>query len=259
MGSGLGVLDAIRQWWARYGLSFVAASLVIGIAWSLRQAKGAPLVEAYRWLTLPWQASADQEVILSQVVNQELQAQVAELQYQNRELKKLLGFSDQITGEGIPAPVIGRSADHWWHQFTLGRGSHDLVQVGDVVMAPGGLVGRVQATTPNTSRVLLISDPTSRVGVLLSRTRYMGVMRGDGSQLAILEFFDKEPKVEVGDTVVTSGLSSLYPAGVVIGTIRSINMDASPAPQAVVELSAPLGLLEWGLIYSYAQTPTSSS
>jgi rod shape-determining protein MreC len=120
-------------------------------------------------------------------------------------------------------------------------------------MAPGGLVGRVEAVTPNTSRVLLISDPTSRVGVMLSRSRHMGILRGTGTQNAILDFFDKDPKVEVGDVVVTSGLSSFYPAGVVVGTVRAINLDASPAPQATVELSAPLGLLEWALIYRYAQ------
>jgi rod shape-determining protein MreC len=72
-----------------------------------------------------------------------------------------------------------------------------------------------------------------------------------------LDFFDKAPKVEVGDVVVTSGLSSFYPAGVVVGTVRAVNLDASPAPQATVELSAPLGLLEWALIYRYAQPSDS--
>jgi rod shape-determining protein MreC len=252
------VLNSIRQWWGRYGLGLLGSGLAIGLALSLRQSNGAVLVELYRWITLPWQPSVDREQVLRVAANQQLQAQVAELQYQNRELKRLLGLTEQITGEGIPAPVMGRSADHWWQQLTLGRGSQAGVKVGDMVMAPGGLVGRVESVTPNTSRVLLISDPTSRVGVMLSRTRHMGVMQGDGSHLAILEFFDKEPQVQVGDSVVTSGLSSLYPAGVVVGKIRSINLDASPAPQATVELTAPLGLLEWGLIYSNAEASAAT-
>ncbi|MDX2273009.1 MAG: rod shape-determining protein MreC [Cyanobacteriota bacterium] len=250
------LVNAIRQWWNRYGLSLSMSILAMGLALAIRQSNGKVLVESYRWMTALWQPSIDHTLIMSQAANQELQAQVAELQYQNRELKKLLGFSDQILPDGLPAPVIGRSADHWWQQLTLARGSLQQVKPGDVVMAPGGLVGRVQQVTPHTSRILLISDPTSRVGVMVSRSRHMGVMRGSGSQTAILEFFDKNPKVEVGDNVVTSGLSSLYPAGLVVGKVRAINLDASPAPQAQVDLTAPLGLMEWGLIYSYVPAPT---
>ncbi|MEN9222903.1 MAG: rod shape-determining protein MreC [Thermostichus sp. BF3_bins_97] len=249
-------MNRLRQWWMHYGLGILLSALALGVALGLRQTQGSLLVELYSWITTPARPPVDPAVVLNQAATRELQALVAELQYQNRELKQLLQFTEQMPAGGIPAAVVGRSADHWWQQLTLSRGSQQGVKVGDVVMAPGGLIGRVESVTPNTSRVLLISDPTSRVGVMLSRSRHMGVMRGTGTQNAILEFFDKDPKVEVGDVVVTSGLSSFYPAGVVVGTIRAVNLDASPAPQATIELSAPLGLLEWGLIYSYAQTST---
>ncbi|MGF1576956.1 MAG: rod shape-determining protein MreC [Cyanophyceae cyanobacterium] len=247
-------MSGIRRWWKQYGLGVATSSLVLLSAWGIRQTQGAWLAETYRWATQIWHPVVDYQTVIAQSASQELRAQVAELQNQNRQLRQLLDFSEQIEGEGIPAAVIGRGADQWWQQATLSRGSNHGVKTGDVVMAPGGLVGRVQHITPNTSRVLLISDPTSRVGVMLSRSRQMGVLRGTGSQMAVLEFFDKEPSVEVGDTIVTSGLSSLYPAGVVVGKVRAVDLDASPAPQAVIELSAPLGLLEWGLIYSYAQS-----
>ncbi len=237
----------------RYGLGLILSASTIGGAWALRQTQGSLLVELYTSITAPIRPPVDPDAVLSQAATRELQALVAELQRQNRELKQLLQFTEQLPQARIPAAVVGRSADHWWQQLTLSRGSRHGVRVGDVVMAPGGLVGRVEAVTPNTSRVLLISDPTSRVGVMLSRSRHMGILRGTGTQNAILDFFDKDPKVEVGDVVVTSGLSSFYPGGVVVGTVRAINLDASPAPQATVELSAPLGLLEWALIYRYAQ------
>ncbi len=251
-------MNGISQWWTRYGLSVALSSGVIAIAWGIRGTQGAVLVETYHWLTQAWQPQVDQSTVLRVAANEELRAQVVELEYQNRELKRLLGFTEQITGEGIPAPVVGRGADQWWQQITLGRGDHHGSRVGDVVMAPGGLVGRVEQVTANTSRVLLISDPTSRVGVMVSQSRHMGILRGTGSPLCVLEFFDKEPQVKVGDTVVTSGLSSLYPAGVLVGKVRSVDLNASPAPQAMVELTAPLGLLEWGVIYAYAQTPTTA-
>ncbi len=246
-------MSGIRRWWKKYGLGVTTSGLVLLSAWGIRQTQGAWLAEFYHWATQPWQPTVDYSAVVAQSVSQELRAQVAELQFQNRQLRQLLNFTDQIEGDGIPAAVIGRGADQWWQQVTLSRGHNQGVKVGDVVMAPGGLVGRVQQVTPNTSRVLLISDPTSRVGVMLSRSRQMGVLRGTGSQMTVLEFFDKDPSVEVGDSIVTSGLSSLYPAGVVVGQVRAVDLDASPAPQAVVELTAPLGLLEWGLIYSYVQ------
>ncbi len=250
-------MDGLRKWWSRHNITILTSTLVILAAWGIRHTQGSVLVDAFYWVTSPWHPSPEVERILANATSQELQARVAELEYQNQELKRLLGFSEQITGEGLPAPVIGRGADHWWQQLTLGRGHTQGIQPGYVVMAPGGLVGRVEEVTRNTSRVLLISDPTSRVGVMLSRTRHMGVLRGTGSQDAVLSFFDKELAIEVGDTVVTSGLSSLYPAGVMVGKVRSVDLDASPAPQAMVELSAPLGLLEWGLIYTYAQSVTA--
>ncbi len=245
-------MKKIQQWWSHHRLTVAGAGLAIAGAWVIRQTHGAFLVESYRWITQPWQPTPETQTRLDTAVNRELKAKVAELEYQNQELKRLLQFTDQITGNGIPAPVVARAADHWWQQLTLGRGQLQGVKSGDVVMAPGGLVGRIQHVTSHTSRVLLISDPTSRVGVMLSRTRVMGVLRGTGSQESILEFFEKDPVVEVGDPVVTSGLSSLYPAGVMVGHVQSINLEASPAPQAVIELNAPLGLIEWGLIYAYA-------
>jgi rod shape-determining protein MreC len=227
--------------------------LMLTIAWKSREIQGTLLSELYYWLTLPWQPTIDPHSVLSQAAQWELKAQVTELQYQNRELKKLLGLTETLSTEAIPAAVLARSADSWWQQLTLTKGSQAGVKVGDIVVAPGGLIGKVERVSASTSRVLLISDPSSQVGVMVSRTREMGVLQGTGTQQSILEFFEKEPDVALGDIVVTSGLSSLYPAGIVIGQVRSIDLDASPAPQATIELAAPLGLLEWGLIYAYTE------
>ncbi|MFS8868362.1 rod shape-determining protein MreC [Synechococcus sp. OH30] len=253
-------MGQLRQWWRRKGWGLLLSALAIGAAVGLRQTKGSLLVELYTRLTALARPAVDPEEVLRQAASRELQALIVELQHQNRELRRLLQLAQQGPPQvRIPAAVVGRSADHWWQQLTLDRGSQQGVKVGDVVVAPGGLIGRVEAVTPNSSRVLLISDPTSRVGVMLSRSRQMGILRGTGSQEAILDFFDKNPQVEVGDVVVTSGLSSLYPPGIVVGTVRAVNLDASPAPQATVELSAPLGFLEWALVYPYVQPAASQS
>ncbi|MBD0346391.1 MAG: rod shape-determining protein MreC, partial [Coleofasciculus sp. Co-bin14] len=98
-------------------------------------------------------------------------------------------------------------------------------------------------------RVLLISDSTSRVGAVVSRSRSMGFMRGQGSNRAILQFFDKVPDVRRGDVVATSSVSQLFPSGLPLGRVESVNLDKSPAPEAVIELTAPVSYLEWVAVY----------
>jgi rod shape-determining protein MreC len=178
---------------------------------------------------------------------------VIELENQNRQLQSLLGYVRKNAEQGTVAPVIGRSADHWWQQITLGRGDRDGIKVGDVVMGNGGVVGRVTQVTPNTSRVLLVSDPTSQLGVTISRSRHMGYIRGQAANRVVMEFFDKVPDVRPGDGVVTSSYSQLFPSGLPIGVIESVNLNRSPAPQAVIELSAPISHLEWVIVSANPQ------
>jgi len=139
---------------------------------------------------------------------------------------------------------------------TLGRGSSEGIKVGSIVMAPGGLVGRISSVTPNSSRVLLLSDATSRVGAVLSRSRSMGFIRGQGSNRAVLQFFDKVPDVKRGDVVSTSPVSQLFPPGLPLGRVESVNLDKSPAPEAVIELTAPVSYLEWVIVYPEGTTFT---
>lgn len=245
----------LRRWWDRHRLQIILASLALGSALLLRQTGAAFLFELYRVFARPFQSNPPKEEVLKNAQMQELQQRLVDLESQNQRLQELLGYTTERKKTGIVAPVVGRSADHWWHQMILGRGSKDGVQVGYIAMAPGGLVGRITSVTPNTSRVLLLSDPSSRVGVTVSRSRNMGYMRGQAANRAVLEFFDKVPDVRKGDVISTSSLSQLYPAGLPIGRIESVNMRKSPAPEATIELSAPVSYVEWTVIYPHTQAP----
>ncbi len=76
-------------------------------------------------------------------------------------------------------------------------------------------------------------------------------MRGLGSQRAAIALLERSPDIHVGETVLSSSLSSLYPGGIPIGRVESFDLRATPAPEAIVELFAPLERLEWALIYSF--------
>lgn len=239
----------LRRWWDRNGVAIVLGGLTLSAAWLVRQTQGTALFEAYQLMTRPFQSGPTQEERLTDARVLELKQQLVELESQNQKLKELLDYGKTQKQQGILAPVVGRSADHWWQQVTLGRGSQEGIKVGFVVMGPGGLVGRVISVTPNSSRVLLISDATSKVGAVISRSRSMGFMRGQGSNRAVLQFFDKVPDVRRGDVVSTSPVSQLFPSGLPLGRVESVNLDKSPAPEAVIELTAPISYLEWVIVY----------
>uniref|UniRef100_UPI0030DA13CC rod shape-determining protein MreC n=1 Tax=Cyanothece sp. BG0011 TaxID=2082950 RepID=UPI0030DA13CC len=243
----------IRRWYGRYGSKLVWAAVALGIGWFLRQTQGAPILELYYWVSRPLRSESP-ELLQERLTNAritELQQRVTELERKNQQLQKLLGYFEAQKQEVIVAPIIGRSVDDWWKQIVLGRGSEDGIEVGFVVTGIGGLIGRIVDVTPNTSRVLLISDPTSRVGGRVSRTGTMGVVIGGSSRIAVMRFFEKVPKVSPGDTITTSPVSRLFPDALPIGRIQSVDLEKGPAPEAKVLLTAPLDDLEWAVIHPY--------
>jgi rod shape-determining protein MreC len=236
---------------AHYGSQIAFVFCVVAGAWLLRQTQGAAIAEIYHLLISPFLPPTNQVELLKNARIQELEARLGELEKQNKNLQQLLGYVKKQQGKVIVAPVIGRSADYWWQQFTIGRGSADGIKEGFVVTGIGGLVGKITNVTPHTSRVLLISDPTSRVGVTMSRTRYLGVIQGQGSTEVIMRFFDKVSDVKVGDLVTTSSVSQIFPAGFPVGKVKSINLNTGPAPEAIIELTSPLSYLEWVVIHPH--------
>ncbi|WP_019498043.1 rod shape-determining protein MreC [Pseudanabaena sp. PCC 6802] len=252
-------MESIRRWWERYRLQVLLASLGLAIAWAIRQTQGVALMEIYQLLSRPFQFEYSDKEVLANAQIRELQYRITEIENQNRQLKALLGTKSRLAGRGIWSSVIGRSGDSWWQQIVISRGSSDGINIGALVVGPGGLVGRVASVSPNSSRVLLISDPTSQVGVTISRTRSMGVLHGQAQDLAILEFFDRDPGVKPGDIVLTSPFSSMFPAGIPVGRIKSVNLDKQPAPEAQVEFSVPMGPLEFVRVYPYTESVSELS
>ncbi|MEG4229061.1 rod shape-determining protein MreC [Microcoleus sp. N9_B2] len=244
--------NTFRKWWD-LRLQIALLGLAVTAAWGVRQTQGAAVFEVYNWVTRPFHANGSGQEELISARTQELQAQLLEVENQNQKLKELLGYVSAKKPKGIVAPIVGRSADHWWQQVTLGRGSKDGIKTDFTVMGPGGLVGRVVSVTPNTSLVLLVSDATSQLGVGITRSRNMGFMRGKGGNQAVMEFFENVPNVKPGDVVSTSSYSQLFPPGLPVGKVVSVDMNKTPAPEAVVEFSAPMNSLEWAVVYPHSK------
>jgi len=237
---------SVRRWWSQYGSQIILVGLLLLTAGIIRQTQAVPLYELYYWLTRPLETvQTHQQRKLTNARIRELEQQVLELQQQNQRFKELSGYVQESAIPLKTAPIIGRSADHWWQQMTIGIGSREGVKKGDIVTAVGGLVGRVETVTPHSSLVLLISDPNSRVGVIISRSRDMGFIRGEGERQVVMRFFEKVPDVQVGDAVITSPASRLFPPGIPVGEVTALNLDQAPAPEATITLNVPMQELEW--------------
>jgi rod shape-determining protein MreC len=175
-----------------------------------------------------------------------LLAENEELRKENERLTGLLDVKDVAQGEYKVATVIGREPNKWFATITIELGANDGVKVGASVLETKGLVGRVLKVGETSSQVLLLTDPDSGVGALVQRSRDHGlVLGGNGSESVTLRLFSKDADVKEGDVVITSGMGSKYPAGVIIGEVESVYV---PSPglvkEAIVRPAADINHLE---------------
>ncbi len=159
--------------------------------------------------------------------NRRLRAELAELielRQENQRLRRLLGFVEDAEKRTVAARVIAEDASSWFRTIDIDRGSADGVTEGLPVVNDAGLIGRVVRSTTHSARILLITDASSAVAVLVQDQRIRGVCRGQGGALA-LDFALVQDDIQVGDGVITSGLGGIFPKGLVVGFVRSVHRE----------------------------------
>lgn len=161
---------------------------------------------------------AENEQLRDEVAELESQLALTEsLQVRVRELEEILGVEPPEALESVTARVLARGVSEFDHIRLIDKGSSDGITVDMPVVDEGGLVGRVVSVTPGEARIRLISDPTIRVAVRVERTGETGVLTGRGSGSLVLEMFNTDTTLEVGDLLVTA--DGRYPAGLVVATV----------------------------------------
>jgi rod shape-determining protein MreC len=164
--------------------------------------------------------------------NRELRTRLAELEaerqrlleieLENARLERLLDFRVTLPANALTARVVGKDASGWFETFILDRGENDGVVAGMAVVCADGVVGRIASTSPNASRVLLVSDHNSGVDALVQRSRARGILEGNLSGAATLKYVKPAESLEVGDVVVTSGLDGIFPKGLRLGRVVEV-------------------------------------
>lgn len=157
---------------------------------------------------------------------------------------KLQTVARQIPFETVPAAVIARDPSGALQTVLLAAGSDDGVRVGHVVVSDQGVVGRVREVGPGYSKVLLVTDPASSVSAIVQGSRATGIVRGQYGDTLVMDWILQTERVAVGDVVITAGLAlgndlrSLYPKGLVLGTVVAIDRAENAAYKRAVVLPA---------------------
>jgi rod shape-determining protein MreC len=151
-------------------------------------------------------------------------ALVREEEARTAELSDLLTIGNQLQGDQLTyAAIIARDPSAMRDVVAINRGTKDGVQNGMPVLGKGGaLVGTVERALEGVAWVRLISDPRSRVNIVVQESRAMALAAGSADRDVRLEFLPQNAAVKAGDTVLTSGLGGAYPAGLLVGRVDEV-------------------------------------
>jgi len=157
------------------------------------------------------------------------------LEENNRLKTKVFNQKDSIPVDSVleykydlfPSLVYKNSYALPNNYLTLNKGQNDSIKEDYGVITSKGIVGIIDATSKNYSRVLSVLNTNSRVNVKLKKTNYFGTLSWDGKSPEITQLKDIQDlvKLSVGDTVVTSGYSSTFPPNIPVGSVESFDLN----------------------------------
>ena len=211
----------------------------------VRISKGSFYKDFYYFISKPfWPGQFQKEVILESS-NQESLMKLNLLEKDNIRLRKILSLQESPNNDYISAAVISRKTGSWWRQIILNKGSKDGVEIGSIVIGPGGLLGRVKNTSLFTSSVTLITSPESKLGVWVDRIKTNGLLVGLGDDHPSLILFSENADIKVGDLISSSPASTLLPPNIPIGIVQSVDEPLQSKKTAKISLFAKPQVIDW--------------
>ena len=235
-------ISTSRWWHKKKNWLFFAIFLFLVF---VRISNGAFYKDFYYFISKPFWPDPNQKEIVFESINQEYLIKLNLLRKDNTRLRQILSLQESSNDEHISAAVISRKTGSWWRQIILNKGSKDGVEIGDIVIGPGGLLGRVKNTSLLTSSVTLITSPESKLGVWVDRIQINGLLVGLGDDYPSLILYSKDADIKVGDFVSSSPASTLLPPNIPIGIVQSIDETLQSKKTAKISLLAKPHVIDW--------------
>jgi rod shape-determining protein MreC len=164
--------------------------------------------------------------------NRELRAQIEQMKIENarlsedarmaRRVQTLLEFKERYVESTMAAQVIGTSGSEQSRVLYIDKGAKDGVKTDMAVITPTGIVGKIVQVFPTSAQVLPINDQFSGVGAVLKDTRLQGILKGSQNGATTLQYIMSDEKVEPGEEVLTSGGDRVFPKGLPVGKVATV-------------------------------------
>jgi rod shape-determining protein MreC len=209
-----------------------------------------PLRQGLLWIAYPIQRAATAPITLAEQVTgffvsqaklqnenatlrgERLQAaqdllRLQALEQENVQLRALLGARGRAPTSAIFAEMVYHGRDPFVRKVIIDRGSQDGVEPGQPVIDVGGVVGQVTRVHPLIAEVTLVIDKEHAVPVQVVRNGLRGVAYGSGDGTTMeLRFMATNAEIDAGDTLVTSGIDGVYPAGLPVARVQRVDRAA---------------------------------
>ncbi len=173
-----------------------------------------------------------------------------EVEQENERMRRILAFAQtrpglELRGAQIIARVIGQESTNFLEYIEIDLGASHNIAIGMPVVTEQGLVGRISEVNNVTSKVLLITDPSSAVNAILQSSRLNGIIQGAPNGDLVMDFIPQGPVFSVGEVVLTSGMGVRFPRGIPIGqVVERRQRDIDIFQQAVVRPNIDFSSLE---------------
>ncbi len=187
-------------------------------------------------------------------------AQLAESAQAAQRLEGLLKLKSSYDLTGVGARVVSGSVDSGTTTIAIDKGTTSGIAVGMPVTDSYGVIGQVSSVGPTSAVVRLVTDERSGVSAMVQSSRAQGQLEGTGADELSLTLVRADQTVAVGDLVVTSGLGGVYPKGLLLGTVTSVERPSGALYYDItVKPAAAVGNLEEVFVITAVSSDQSAS
>lgn len=145
------------------------------------------------------------------------------LEYENKQLRQKLGFAKDYGYGLIPVQIISRGADNWFNFVIVDKGANQGIKKDMEVINEQGLVGFAYTVFAETTKVVLLTDPTVQISCLDQRNGEIGILSGQLERPLQVGYIGSNSDVQAGDLLITSGQSLRFRKGLPVARVTKVS------------------------------------
>ena len=179
---------------------------------------------------------------------------------QLKQLRGTLDLAARANYKVVSARVIGRGSNSTFSQtISIDAGTADHISINETVISEHGLVGVVKSVEAHSAIVLLMNDPSFKIGVRIARSQSVGVLIGQGGNTYHLELLDPAGSIQAGDSLISNGSDNNRPyiPGLPVGYVTSVDHTSATLTQTATVKSYS-NLNDIGVVAVVISAPTDA-